>query len=62
MKKRKISVRNITDEEISVRMLCLMYVVSDYSTGNETRKYTQFPIAQYTHIQLGLMKELDNGI
>jgi len=63
MKKRKISVRSITDDEINERMLRLMYAVSDYSTRNDTRIYTKFPIAQYTvidgHIQLGLMKEFD---
>ena len=66
MKKRKISVRSITDDEIYERMLCLMYGVSDYSARNDTRIYTRFPVAEYTaiqgHIQLGLMKELDNGI
>ena len=63
MKKRKISVRSITDDEINERMLCLMYGVSDYSTRNDTRIYTKFPISQYTvidgHIMYGLMKEFD---
>ena len=66
MKKWKKSVRSITDDEISEKLLCLMYGVSDYSTRNDTRIYTKFPIAQYTviegHVMFGLMKELDNGI
>ena len=60
------TVRSITDDEISEKLLCLMYGVSDYSTRNDTRIYTKFPIAQYTviegHIMYGLMKELNNGI